>query len=332
MAESNPPQEEAPAQGEDPTEAEYCAKCQKESTKDHPLNSCSKCKTTLYCTRDCRKADWKLHKKNCARLAQDRARRLTVLENRLISSGAANLPPTGPNPGAGPPIPQLHGVPVIPQLRGPPAIDSGLGQEIQTRFHYTTSDGRALAVRVQNPFQKLQERTWLIDRPVEDVYKLLVDTLRLRLYDDLIFSNATHGIPTGGELTGTAVVFLNRFIELADSLNMLPGWWDSYSVCACHIPGHPLSIWRNDFHKINIWAITAHYKDPTIGLQMRIFGEQVIGTKLVGDTLARMLEVQVILERNSPLLEYRHVPMEIEESQEGEEGEVGEGDGLDDID
>lgn len=44
-----------------------CAKCEKDL--DTSVNPCDKCKMTLYCDRDCKKADWKEHKKICAKQA-----------------------------------------------------------------------------------------------------------------------------------------------------------------------------------------------------------------------------------------------------------------------
>ncbi|KAF1359306.1 hypothetical protein EJ07DRAFT_120563, partial [Lizonia empirigonia] len=35
------------------------------------LKACNKCHTTLYCGKDCQKANFKTHKKVCASLAQE---------------------------------------------------------------------------------------------------------------------------------------------------------------------------------------------------------------------------------------------------------------------
>ncbi|KAB2579695.1 Mynd domain-containing protein [Lasiodiplodia theobromae] len=43
-----------------------CHKCHiAEAALSRPLSHCSKCKTTLYCSRACQRADWKAHKKVC---------------------------------------------------------------------------------------------------------------------------------------------------------------------------------------------------------------------------------------------------------------------------
>lgn len=42
----------------------YCSKAR--STDSATLSRCGKCQTTLYCSRDCQTADWKIHKRVCA--------------------------------------------------------------------------------------------------------------------------------------------------------------------------------------------------------------------------------------------------------------------------
>ncbi|MCJ1425932.1 hypothetical protein MMC29_003833 [Sticta canariensis] len=50
------------------TDIRTCNACKKlESTLPAGLKRCAKCQTTLYCSRDYQKADWKSHKKDCSR-------------------------------------------------------------------------------------------------------------------------------------------------------------------------------------------------------------------------------------------------------------------------
>ncbi|KAK4539348.1 hypothetical protein LTR36_000779, partial [Oleoguttula mirabilis] len=53
----------------------HCGNCNKleEDPERAPLKECNKCHSILYCSRDCQKADFKKHKKDCALLAQAHA-------------------------------------------------------------------------------------------------------------------------------------------------------------------------------------------------------------------------------------------------------------------
>ncbi|THV69948.1 hypothetical protein D6D23_04872 [Aureobasidium pullulans] len=50
-----------------------CAQCGKpeEDPEEKPLKACTTCKSVHYCSRECTKAHYKVHKKECARLAQE---------------------------------------------------------------------------------------------------------------------------------------------------------------------------------------------------------------------------------------------------------------------
>lgn len=50
--------------------AQVCAKC---NNTEGELKKCAKCKMVLYCNRECQTAHWKEHKKQCSRLAGERA-------------------------------------------------------------------------------------------------------------------------------------------------------------------------------------------------------------------------------------------------------------------
>ena len=50
-----------------------CAQCNKpeEDPENKPLKACTTCKSVHYCSRECTKAHYKVHKKECAKLAQE---------------------------------------------------------------------------------------------------------------------------------------------------------------------------------------------------------------------------------------------------------------------
>ncbi|KAJ5052027.1 uncharacterized protein L3040_001787 [Drepanopeziza brunnea f. sp. 'multigermtubi'] len=45
---------------------------------EKPLKPCTKCQSVRYCSRDCQKADFKRHKRECARAAQVYAQRADI--------------------------------------------------------------------------------------------------------------------------------------------------------------------------------------------------------------------------------------------------------------
>ncbi len=51
---------------EDSTQPASCAACKK-TRPDVNLKHCAKCSVTLYCSRECQKNDWKVHKKICGK-------------------------------------------------------------------------------------------------------------------------------------------------------------------------------------------------------------------------------------------------------------------------
>ncbi|KAE8441276.1 hypothetical protein EG329_005542 [Mollisiaceae sp. DMI_Dod_QoI] len=66
-----------------------CTKCHKPQT-DLPqaLKRCAKCQTTLYCSRECQKNDWKVHKRVCASQAASHEGPSTSTPPPSSSSGA----------------------------------------------------------------------------------------------------------------------------------------------------------------------------------------------------------------------------------------------------
>jgi splicing suppressor protein 51 len=74
----------------DVDDPQQCANCAKAGTTEHALKRCAKCKTTLYCSRDCQKSHWKTHKKVCA----SNAAHATINAGPSLSTS----PSTGPSP------------------------------------------------------------------------------------------------------------------------------------------------------------------------------------------------------------------------------------------
>lgn len=139
----------------------------------------------------------------------------------------------------------------------------------------------------------------------EDVYKLMINAYRLRLDDDSKFLNVLDEdtIFTTTNIQGLTV--LDRFIQMAELEGLMPGWWNSNEMTVCIATGSSEG-WSSTKRKITITDVNEHYGDPLMGLQLRIFGEQVIGKELIHDHLVKILEIQVILEQCSEFLSHHH--------------------------
>jgi sulfatase maturation enzyme AslB (radical SAM superfamily) len=70
------------------SEIKHCAQCNKaeEDPESKPLKPCTTCKSVVYCSRECTKAHYKTHKKECAKLAQEYSK--TAVFKPVVRSGA----------------------------------------------------------------------------------------------------------------------------------------------------------------------------------------------------------------------------------------------------
>ncbi|KAL6701767.1 hypothetical protein J3F84DRAFT_15791 [Trichoderma pleuroticola] len=188
------------------------------------IKRCAKCSTTPYCSRECQKADWKVHKKICGKNQSANA-----------SSRASNSTSTGLSP---------------PQ---------GLDQPIS------------------KPFTRLDNGTWLHDRPEKDVYRLLVDAYRLRVED----TYTIEGEVMAGSLYDENPDGLGGFQEFLDEVAGLPGllppWWNHEKRDACERLGME-DEWSNLRYAAEKSDFIEHYGDPQFPMQLRMLAEAVYGS------------------------------------------------------
>jgi len=148
---------------------------------------------------------------------------------------------------------------------------------------------QALLDELTKPFHHLHTRTWLHGRPVKDVYKLLVDTFRLRQADnwnlekqrdsDSVYSGAPNS------LSG-----FRRFLGLAEGRKgLLPPWWSAEYREACVASGIEEG-WSSLAVRREKGEIIEHYKNGYMPMQMRLFGEQVYERGPGGQSGAMMIQ------------------------------------------
>lgn len=234
-----------------------CDNCAKaEATAGIKLKPCPRPHcSALYCNSKCRNEDWKQHKKACPS-----ARVETII---------ASVPPTTSRADA------AAGVLRVQSIRVQPALH--------------------LEADVASPFRRLHDGTWLHGRPAADVYKLLVDTFRLRMNDRLVFLGVVHTRTVGGvERTGRWMFI--EFLQRARSkAGLLPVWWSDETMAECLEVSEGTAgwwsglgtagergdagQWSNDLSQtVDSGSIVEHYGlDSFMLWQLRFFEKQVYG-------------------------------------------------------
>lgn len=241
-----------------PDTTAQCANCAKtQSDPDVNLKRCAKCHTTRYCSRECQKTNWKIHKRLCASYA---------------TSASSNTAPNSTGPGDAPPQGS-------PSSRDP--NESG---------HNT----KGLAVVIDKPFHRLHAKTWLHDRPQQDVFKLLIDTYRMRVEDDAKAGEIDTDSLYGGAADGRHP--FRRFLRLAEKrTGLLPSWWSREKEAECIAFGLTPG-WSSLAAAVEKGDIIEHYGSSVMPMQLRMFGEQVYKIGPWGQSGASMMQLQMQIE------------------------------------
>ncbi|KAM7218632.1 putative MYND domain protein [Rhypophila decipiens] len=175
--------------------------------KDKPLLKCGACKSTPYCSRECQKADWRIHKNICGK-------------------PAASTKP------------------------------------------------------IEKPFTRLNNGTYLHDRPEKDVFRLLIDVYRMRVEDEYKFAGNVDedSIYSGNEgMDGTQG--FRRFLKKVEQRkrNLLPDWWSDAKREECIRFGKTGGgKWSRLNRAVEKSDIIEHY-DTQFPAQLRMLGEAVYG-------------------------------------------------------
>lgn len=225
--------------------ADACAHCSKTAADCNvaTLNQCAKCKTTRYCSRDCQKADWKVHKKMCANQANTNATGDAYVEANTTHSS-----------------------------------------------NYSSPHLRDLEKHEPKPFTRLQEGNFLHDRPEKDVYKLLIDSFRMRQQDDKKLENKTtpRSVYTGA--SSSIDPFRKYLAQAATRPGLLPPWWTSEKQKECEAFAES-GAWQDVRKKVTKEEVIQHYGDEKAPMQVRMLAEAVYGAGSMGQSGAGMRQV-----------------------------------------
>ncbi|KAK8025262.1 hypothetical protein PG990_003085 [Apiospora arundinis] len=130
------------------------------------------------------------------------------------------------------------------------------------------SPPKGLDQPITKPFTRLDNGTWLHDRPETDVYRLRVED-NYTIEGDADEDNLYSGAPDG--LRG-----FRRFLRLAKSRQgLLQPWWGPTKQQACGRLGMDPSQWQDLRCAVEKSDIIEHYGDPRFPMQLRMLAEAV---------------------------------------------------------
>jgi splicing suppressor protein 51 len=125
------------------------------------------------------------------------------------------------------------------------------------------------------PFTRLENGTWLHDRPEIDVYRLLVDAYRLRVEDTYVMEGVLmEGSIYAGNTDGLHG-FRDFLTRAATVSGLLPPWWNNEKKTACEQLGMDASQWSDLRCAVEKHNIIERYGDPQFPMQLRMLAEAV---------------------------------------------------------
>ena len=185
---------------------QICAGCSKTGGS---LKRCAKCRSVLYCNRECQTSHWKIHKKECSHLASS-----------------------------------------------------------NTATSRTSGDSKNTA----SGFTGIANNTFLHNRPEKEVYKLLVDIVRMRQEDTYTFEGDTmSGTIYNGESSSESA-FRHMIRRAKNKTGFLPPWWNDSKLEECIRLNRQLLQCAQEKSDIQ-----ESWGDNTMPMKLRMLGEKIYG-------------------------------------------------------
>ncbi|KAI0156544.1 putative MYND domain protein [Xylariaceae sp. FL1272] len=245
--------------------SETCNACEKSSPD---LKRCAKCQTARYCSKECQKTDWKMHKKICGKQPHDRPNIPSSSFGQATSASAGTTlsPPKGLDKPIAKPFSRLtNGT----YLHDRPEIDV---------YRYVNSGLLPL-----NACVSLIANMW--------ANSVLIDAYRLRIEDEYTLEgNAADDSIYGGR--PDSLLGFTKFLRKAKAHSgLLPAWWNVEKEAACKELGMDANQWCDLRCAVEKSDIIEHYGDSRYPMQLRMLAEAILGRGLAGgnDSMMRTL-------------------------------------------
>ncbi|KAI4610586.1 uncharacterized protein J4E87_010762 [Alternaria ethzedia] len=166
----------------------------------------------------------------------------------------------------------------------------GFPPKTEHSSNYAAPRMKTLEKHVPNPFTRLDDGKYLHDRPEKDVYRLLIDSFRMRSEDD----NKLENKPTPNSIyTGksSSIEPFKKFLDLAETRRgLLPPWWNAEHRQECEKWAES-GEWNDVRKKVTKAEMISHYGDDKAPMQLRMVAEFVYGSGSKGESGTAMRKV-----------------------------------------
>ena len=153
--------------------------------------------------------------------------------------------------------------------------------------NYSAPRLKDLEQHVPNPFTRLDQGKFLHDRPKKDVYKLLIDSFRMRQQDDMKLENKTHPNTIYTGAASSIEPFQKYLAQAKTRPGLLPPWWTPETKSECEAFGES-GAWQDLRKKVTKEDMIKHYGDDKAPMQVRMLAEAIIGVGSMGQNGAAM--------------------------------------------
>ena len=161
------------------------------------------------------------------------------------------------------------------------AAKASAGASTEHSSSYSAPRLKNIEKHVPNPFTRLDQGVYLHDRPETDVFRLLIDSFRMRQADDFNFESKTTPPSVYTNAPSSTEPFLQYLAKAAKRGNLFPSWWTDDKAKECVTFGKS-GAWSDLRKKVTKTEITQHYGDEKMPMQLRMLAEVVYDTGTMG--------------------------------------------------
>lgn len=121
--------------------------------------------------------------------------------------------------------------------KGAPGTESTTEHENEGPETSSRNETHSLDVKIGNSFARFATETWFHGRSRRDTFKLLIDTFRMRVEDQYVFTGDVSMDTVYGGAPDNIRAFGKFLTRVQRKSGLLPEWWTAETLMECIIFG-----------------------------------------------------------------------------------------------